>query len=121
MKKTAKTSKKPQRKAQTQLTWVMIGSGTWGLWVGQIDASKRAIGEVIRTKAIFVHGCRNVRYWYGPTGGITSLAAKGPNPLDKRNRIGCRVDMTVTDVKNLYYLTQEAVANFEKVDPCPSV
>lgn len=102
-------------KTKTKLTHVMIGTGSWGLWVGEIVATKRALADVVETKAVHVTRCRNVRFWYGPTGGITSLAAEGPNAADKRNRIGAPVDALVTDVRVIYYLSAKAIANFAAV------
>jgi hypothetical protein len=121
--KVAKTTKKTASqkasnpKTKPLLTRVMIGAGSWGLWTGIVDVSPVAIAEILKTKATHVTACRNIRYWYGPTGGITSLAALGPNPQDARNRIGVPVDMLVTDIKNIYYLTPAAISNFDAVKP----
>ena len=111
----------PRRKRghmkKSKRVWVLIGSGSWGLWHGQIDADRRTRDEIVKSGVALVYGCRNIRYWYGPTGGITSLAAKGPDPADKRNRIGAPCDSLVTKIVNVYYCTPEAVARFAEIAP----
>ena len=57
-----------------KMRWVIIGNGPWGLWFGQIEASD---DEIIEKKAVRVYRARNIRYWYGRHGGITSLARYG--------------------------------------------
>ena len=53
----------------------IIGHGSYGLTYGEIRATDE---EIVRDKAVRVFHARNIRYWYGKNGGITSLAAYGP-------------------------------------------
>ena len=95
--------------------WVLIGSGSWGLFYGQIDDDKATRDDIVASKAAYVYNCRNVRYWYGPTGGITSLAACGPNPADTRNRIGAPCGALITQIVNVYDVPPEAQKRFDGV------
>ena len=103
--------KKPKRR------YVVIGSGSWGLWYGQIDDDAKTTAAIIQDKAVRVYGCRHVRYWYGPKGGITSLAAWGPNPANTGNRIGAPADSLITSVVNVYDVPPEAQKRFAAVVP----
>jgi hypothetical protein len=91
---------------------VIIGSGSYGLYFGEIEASDE---EIIAKKAVRLFGCRHIRRWYGGTGGITSLAAWGPK-ANKDNRIGApATSALITNVVNVYDVTPEAAAAFESV------
>jgi hypothetical protein len=94
--------------------WCIIGNGPWGLWFGRVKASD---AEVIKTKAVRVFDARNIRYWYGKSGGITSLAAFGPcGPKQQDSRIGATIASTlILDVKAIHECSPEAVANFAAI------
>jgi hypothetical protein len=106
--------RKPKRK------WVVIGTGSCGLWYGQIDDNAATRKKIIRDKACIVYGCRHVRYWHGGTGGITSLAAWGPNPANDGNRIGAPADSLITNIANVYDVPPEAQKRFAAVVPVKS-
>lgn len=97
---------------QNQRRKVIIGSGSYGLYYGEMEASD---AEVVATKAVRLFNCRHVRVWYGGTGGITSLAAWGPK-AGRDNRIGAPAPSAlITNVVNIYDVTPEAAAAFEAV------
>lgn len=45
---------------------VLIGNGSYGLYIGETAASDK---EILADKAVRLSNCRHVRYWYGKTGG----------------------------------------------------
>ena len=94
--------------------WCIVGNGSWGLWFGRVKSTD---AEVIGTKAVRLYDARNVRYWYGKTGGITSLAAFGPcGPRQQESRIGAPIESTLLlDVKAVHTCSADAVANFALV------
>ena len=100
MKKTAKKDR-----------WSIVGNGQWGLWFGLVRASD---AEVTRTHSVRLYRARNIRYWYGRNGGITSLARFGLCGLRaKDSRIGAEITSTLLlDVKAVHACSPEAVATF---------
>lgn len=95
--------------------WVIVGNGSWGLWFGQVkDADEKIISE----KAVRLYRARNIRYWYGKNGGITSLAAFGPcGPRAKDSRIGAEISSTLLlEVKAVHDCSPEAVAAFAAIE-----
>ena len=94
--------------------WVIVGNGSWGLWFGQVEASD---AEIVAAKAVRLYRARNIRYWYGRKGGITSLAAFGPcGPQANESRIGAEISATLLlDVKAVHDCTPEAVAAFAAI------
>jgi hypothetical protein len=107
---TKKIAKKPQNK-----NWVIVGKGTWGLWFGWItdkDATDPSLTSVRLNEA------RNIRYWHGRIGGITSLAAFGPcGSRFRENRIGAAIPWSnLNEVKAVHACTSEAVRAFASVD-----
>jgi hypothetical protein len=108
--RTATTGKAPLERA------VLIGAQGYGLYIGRISATD---AEILRDKAVRVAECRHVRYWYGGTGGITSLAAWGPcGPKATQSRIGApTLSSLITDVRTVHDLTAEAVAAFAAIVP----
>jgi len=90
----------------------IVGHGPWGLAYGDVTHVEvehwRMKGGGLRVK-----NYRNIRYWYGPKGGISSLAALGPDPLDERNRIGAEAPETVVvEVKAVHRCSPAAVSRF---------
>jgi hypothetical protein len=110
-------TKKKTKKTARKMVNVLIGNGSYGLWIGKIDVNEATPEQILASKIAHVYECRNIRYWYGPTGGITSLVAYGPNPADLRNRIGAPVEGWVSAVVSVLLLAPTAVANFAKVTP----
>lgn len=92
---------------------VVVGTKSYGLYFGYTSATD---AEVVKTEALRLRAGRHVRYWYGKTGGITSLAAHGPcGSKAQQSRIGAPSDMLVTGVANVYDCPAVAVANFAAV------
>ena len=104
-----KSTKQAERK-----NWVIVGNGSWGLWFGHILATD---AQIVKTKSVRLYEARNIRYWYGKNGGITSLAAFGPcGPRVSECRIGAPIAGTLlTDVKAVHMCSDEAVKNFFSV------
>ncbi len=94
--------------------WVIVGNGPWGLWFGQVTASD---AQIVKEKAVRLFRARNIRYWYGKTGGITSLAAFGIcGPRAADSRIGAEISSTLLlDVKAVHDCSSEAVATFAAI------
>lgn len=107
-------TKKPAAKSRTQPRWVIVGNGPWGLWFGQAKATD---AEIIAAKAVRVYRARNIRYWYGRSGGITSLARYGLcGPKASQSRIGAEIESTLLlDVKAVHTCSPEAVATFAAI------
>ena len=103
-------------KKKTTKRYVIVGNTGYGLYCGYIEASD---AEIVATKAVRVFECRHIRYWYGGTGGITSLAAWGPcGTRVKESRIGaCAPSSLITDVKAVHECSAEAVAAFNAIVP----
>jgi hypothetical protein len=103
-----------QTKAASKMRHVLVGNQSYGLYIGETDASD---ADIIASKAVRLKNCRHVCRWYGKTGGITSLAAHGPcGSQAKDSRIGAPCNALVTGVVNVLDLTPEAVANFAKIE-----
>lgn len=96
---------------KTKGRWVIVGNGPRGLWFGRATAPDR---EIIEQKAVRLYDARNIRYWYGRRGGITSLAAYGIcGPRAAESRIGAPIASTLLlDVKAVHDCLPEAVATF---------
>lgn len=94
--------------------YAIIGHGPYGLSYGLVSASDE---DIIRDKAVRVRECRNIRYWYGGKGGISSLSAWGPcGPRAQESRIGHPEPSTlILDVKAVRDCTPEAVAAFAAI------
>jgi hypothetical protein len=101
-------------KKQNRGRWVIVGNGPWGLWFGRVTASDAA---VVRARSVRLYDARNIRYWYGKTGGITSLAAFGPcGPRGNESRMGAPISSTLLlDVKAIHDCSSEAVAAFAAI------
>lgn len=99
---------------QSQGTHCIVGNGPYGLWFGRVKDND---AEVIKNHAVRLYDARNIRYWYGRKGGITSLAAFGPcGPRVAECRIGAPVPSTLLlDVKSIIECSAEAVAAFGAV------
>ena len=91
--------------------WVIVGNGSYGLWFGHIRASD---ADIAKSKSVRLYEARNIRYWYGKNGGITSLAAFGPcGPRKMESRIGSPIASTLLlDVAAVHVCSDEAVAAF---------
>lgn len=90
--------------------YAIIANGSYGLYVGLVESHDT------ETHVAVVRECRHIRYWYGRTGGITSLAVYGLcGPREKESRIGapCR-RATLTNVVNIFECSPEARASFER-------
>ncbi len=100
--------------ARSKMRAVLVGNGSYGLYVGETDASDK---KILADRAVRLANCRHVRYWYGRKGGITSLAAHGPcGPRQQESRIGAPCPSAlIADVRTVFDLSPEAVANFAAV------
>lgn len=94
--------------------WSIVGNGPYGLWFGEV---RDADDDVIEKKAVRLYHARNIRYWYGRNGGITSLAAFGLcGPKKNQSRIGAEIESTLLlDVKAIHRCSDEAVKTFAEV------
>ena len=103
------------KKNEVPARYVLVGIGGYGLYYGKTNASDEAI---LKRKAVRLSECRHVRYWYGKSGGITSLAAYGPcGPRVAENRIGAPVPSAlISEVVNVYDCTEEAVRAFAAIE-----
>lgn len=113
-----KTPKTPRKEAtmtkNTKMRWVLCGNSSYGLYIGETDATDE---QIVETKSVRLTNCRHVCRWYGRTGGITSLAAYGPcGPQVSESRIGAPCNALVTGIVNVLDLSAEAVANFAKIE-----
>lgn len=105
-KRSAKSNRSTPRKPKER--YAIIANGSYGLYVGIV------VSHDVKTATCIVKECRHVRYWYGKTGGITSLAAYGLcGPRASESRIGAPCDATLTNVVNVFDCTEEARATFE--------
>ena len=104
----------PKAKSEKPGQWAVVGNGPWGLWFGQVRDSDE---QIIKTKALRLYNARNIRYWYGRSGGITSLAAFGPcGARAKESRIGAPISSTLLlEVKAVHECSPEAVAAFAAI------
>lgn len=103
------------KKSVVRRRFVLVGNSGYGLYVGYTAATDEM---VIATRAVRLEQCRHVRYWYGRSGGITSLAAYGPcGPRVAESRIGAACPSAlVTQIVNIYDCTEEARQNFDSVN-----
>lgn len=92
----------------------IVGNGPYGLWFGRVIASDK---EIAATHSVRLYDARNIRYWYGRKGGITSLAAFGPcGPRVSECRIGAPIASTLLlDAKAVHLCSPEAVEAFARV------
>ena len=104
------TKKTVAKKSAKTLPYCIVANGSYGLFVGLVESHD------VATKVAVVRECRHVRYWYGKTGGITSLAVHGLcGPREKESRIGAPcVRSTLTSVVNVFECSPEARASFER-------
>jgi len=93
------------------IRWAIVGNGPWGIWFGEVRATD---AQIARTHSIRLYRARNIRYWYGRTGGITSLARFGLcGPRAAESRVGAEIASTLLlDVKAVHECHPEAVATF---------
>lgn len=89
--------------------YAIIANKSYGLYVGLVDKHD-AVNGIVEAREV-----RHVAYWYGRTGGITSLAVHGLcGPKAAESRIGApAVRATLTGVVNVIECTAEARATFE--------
>jgi hypothetical protein len=99
----------------TKARWAIVGNGPYGLWFGQVKDSDE---KIIAKKAVRLYRARNIRYWYGKNGGITSLAAFGPcGPNAQKSKIGAEITSTLLlDVKAIHDCSKEAVTAFAAIE-----
>lgn len=93
---------------------VLVGNEKYGLYIGYTSDTDE---HIITQRAVRLRDCRHVAYWYGKTGGITSLAAYGPcGPRVNESRVGAPApSVLLTGVVNVYDLTPVAVQAFEAI------
>jgi len=95
----------------TTRRYCVIGNEGYGLYCGYVSATYE---EIAKAGAVSVEECRHIRYWYGGTGGITSLAAWGP--CGKRaveSRIGAPCPSSlIMQVRAVHECTPEAMSSF---------
>lgn len=99
---------------KTERRYCIVGNEGYGLYVGWVEATD---AEILAAKAVRLYEARHVRYWYGGTGGITSLAAWGPcGPRAKESRIGAPCPSSLlTEVRAIHECTPEARAAFDAI------
>jgi hypothetical protein len=87
--------------------WAIVGNGSYGLWFGRVLASDE---KILREGGLRLYGARNIRYWYGRRGGITSLAASGLCGPDRgKSVIGETIESTLLrDVHAVHRCSEEA-------------
>lgn len=96
------------KKVEAKERYAVIANGSYGLYAGIVEKFDAA------SKVAEVRECRHIRYWYGRTGGITSLAKWGLcGPKAAQSRIGGPVRATLTNVVNIFECTPEARATFD--------
>lgn len=100
-------AKKKSKTTQSPI-YAIIANSSYGLFAGLVESFDPA------TQVAIVKECRHVRYWYGKTGGITSLAAHGLcGPRAAESRIGAPCAATLTHVINIFECSPEARATIE--------
>ena len=88
--------------------YAIIANASYGLFAGIVESFDPV------TRVAEVRECRHVRYWYGRTGGITSLAAHGIcGPRAAESRIGAPCRATLTQIVNVFDCSPEARASIE--------
>lgn len=94
--------------------WCVVGCEGYGLYYGEVRATD---AEILKTSSVRIYNCRHVRYWYGKTGGITSLAAFGPcGPRVSENRIGAPCPSSlITRVCAVHECPPDAVTAFAAI------
>lgn len=94
---------------------VLIGNSSYGLYIGRTADTD---AEIAATESVRLTDCRHVAYWYGLTGGITSLAAHGPcGPRKMESRVGAPCGALLTGVVNVFDLTPAAELAFADIVP----
>lgn len=103
-----KTKKSKQRH-------VLVGNKSYGLYIGITSDTDE---QIVAKQSVVLTECRHVCYWYGRSGGITSLAAHGPcGPRVSESRIGAPCARALlTGIVNVYDLSPEAVAAFALIE-----
>lgn len=97
--------------AKSSKKYYIIGQRPYGLYAGFVTKREN---QPDGSMTIEVEACRHVRYWYGKSGGITSLAAFGIcGPRAKESRIGAAVNTVLANVISLYECSPEAQASIE--------
>jgi hypothetical protein len=101
-------------KAKGEGVWSIVGNGLYGLWYGLVRATD---AEIAASRSVRLYRARNIRYWYGRKGGISSLAAFGPcGPRVAESRIGAEIESTLLlDVKAVHRCSAAAVSAFASV------
>lgn len=90
--------------------YVIVTTQYRDLYYGTITATDQ---EIASTHSVRVSAARHIAYWHGPKGGLTSLAAQGP---EKGSRIGVAIDsMLVTGVAHVLDVTEAARARFAAI------
>jgi len=94
---------------------VIVGTNSGGLWYGQV---RQRDADILRVGIATIYGARHVRYWYGRTGGISSLAAYGPcGPRAAESRIGAPDPATsLSCVAAVHTCSDEAIAAFAAIE-----
>lgn len=94
--------------------YCVVGNGSWGLYFGLVKAMDE---DIAATRSVRLYEARNIRYWYGRKGGITSLVAFGPcGPRVSESRIGAPIASSLLlDVKAVHECSPEAVTAFAAV------
>lgn len=101
-----KVSKKVTAKAKE--IYAIIANERYGLYAGFVEEYDPAARTAI------VRECRHVAYWYGRTGGITSLAAHGLcGPRVAESRIGAPCRARLSGVVNVFECSPIARASIE--------
>ena len=102
------------KKAKNNRRYVVVGNEGYGLYCGYVEATD---AEILAAKAVRLYEARHVRYWYGGTGGITSLAAWGPcGSRAKESRIGAPCPSSlITEVRAVHECTDEARVAFDAI------
>lgn len=96
------------RKSRPQ--YAILANQSYGLYAGVVESFDPI------TRVAVVRECRHVARWYGQTGGITSLAARGLcGPNAAKSRIGAPTPepATLTGIVNVFPCSPEAQRSLE--------
>lgn len=102
---------KKMKEAKRTRRAVIVGNGPYGLYYGQVEATDE---EVLQERSVRVYECRHIARWKGGRGGITALAATGPDADGSLIGAACPSSL-LTDVKAIHDVSDAAQARFSEV------
>lgn len=107
-----KTTKKSTKKDPMIGEFCIIANKSYGLYAGVIES---ITPDAEGASTVVATDVRHIAYWYGKTGGITSLAAHGLcGPRAGESRIGAPVVRArLSAVVNVFAMSEQARASIE--------